>query len=194
MGKVARTRRRIGKFKGWRIKVSLHDGRTITGKNHASDRHMNIILDEADETRVIKRKGEVETHTRNLGFVMIRGMSISHIDFAEKPVGKVDKKKAEPKAKVAPNLLGMMPKMPMPGMMRPGMPMPGMMPGMMGAKMPMPGMPPLPGMGMPGMGGMPKMPGMPMMGMPGMMPGKGMMPGMPGMMGKGTPGKGQGQW
>lgn len=51
-------------------RVVLLDGRQLVGKLLAFDRHMNLILDEVQETRRT-RAGKVES--RGLGLVLLRG-------------------------------------------------------------------------------------------------------------------------
>jgi len=164
MGKHAPTTRRLGVYLGWKIRITGIDGKTVTGTLTGFDRHVNVILMDAEEHRTLKNKnkaGKVEEHSRTLGFVVIRGDCILSVECIEKPKKNSKKKddlsKALPKlgmplmGKGMPGMMGMMPKMgmPFPGMGKgmPGM-MPGLMPGMMGMGkgggkgMPMP---PLPG-------------------------------------------------
>ena len=44
---------RIGQFVGYRMRVTIGDGRTLVGKFMAYDRHMNMVLSEAEEWRTL---------------------------------------------------------------------------------------------------------------------------------------------
>jgi small nuclear ribonucleoprotein B and B' len=63
-----------------RLRVTLHDGRTILGTFLAFDKHLNLVLSEAEEFRIL-RKGdsallEERTEKRSLGLVLIRGENV----------------------------------------------------------------------------------------------------------------------
>ena len=62
-----------------RLRVTLHDSRTIVGTFLAFDKHLNLVLSEAEEFRMI-RKGtaliEERTEKRTLGLVLIRGENV----------------------------------------------------------------------------------------------------------------------
>jgi small nuclear ribonucleoprotein B and B' len=64
-----------------RLRVTLHDGRQIVGTFLAFDKHLNLVLSEADEFRTLKSKGgaavlEERTEKRSLGLVLIRGENV----------------------------------------------------------------------------------------------------------------------
>lgn len=63
-----------------RLRVTLHDGRTIVGTFLAFDKHLNLVLSEAEESRVLRKGGaallEERTENRNLGLVLIRGENV----------------------------------------------------------------------------------------------------------------------
>jgi small nuclear ribonucleoprotein B and B' len=62
-----------------RLRVTLHDGRSIVGTFLAFDKHLNLVLSEAEEFRILKKKGallEERTEKRNLGLVLIRGENV----------------------------------------------------------------------------------------------------------------------
>ena len=63
-----------------RLRVTLHDGRTIIGTFLAFDRHLNLVLSEAEEFRVLRKGGaallEERTEKRSLGLVLIRGENV----------------------------------------------------------------------------------------------------------------------
>jgi small nuclear ribonucleoprotein B and B' len=64
-----------------RLRVTLHDGRTIIGTFLAFDKHLNLVLSEAEEFRMLKKSGtaavlEERTEKRTLGLVLIRGENV----------------------------------------------------------------------------------------------------------------------
>jgi small nuclear ribonucleoprotein B and B' len=63
------------------LRVTLHDGRSIVGTFLAFDKHLNLVLSEAEEFRTLKTKGgaallEERTEKRSLGLVLIRGENV----------------------------------------------------------------------------------------------------------------------
>ena len=199
---IARSSRML-KYVNYRMRITLKDSRTLVGVFLAFDRHMNMVLSDTEEFRRIKgKKGggvKLEKHEkRALGLVILRGDNIVSMTVEGPPPADDTIRKTPggpgkasntirgniptntntsgmnaPPGMSMPNMPGMMPSMPMPGMQS----MPGMPPGMSGMPPGMPGMPPgMPGMMMPPQG----MPGMmmPPQGMPGMPP-IGMPPGPP---------------
>lgn len=64
-----------------RLRVTLHDGRSVIGTFLAFDKHLNLVLSEAEEFRTLKSKGgaamlEERTEKRSLGLVLIRGENV----------------------------------------------------------------------------------------------------------------------
>lgn len=85
----------------WRLKVTINDGRTLTGQMLAFDRHMNLVLAECEEFRRIrpKKKAGQETQPeqelkRTLGLVILRGETVVSISVeGPPPVVEEDKSK-----------------------------------------------------------------------------------------------------
>lgn len=130
----------------YRMRVTVTDGRQIVGRFMAFDKHMNVVLGDAEEFRQLPpKKGVPEADRevrRTLGMIILRGDEVVGMVVEGPPP------KDEARMVKAAGLAGG------PGMGRAagrGMPpMMGGMPGMPG--MPPPGMPP-PGMPASGLGG-----------------------------------------
>lgn len=60
--------------------MTLHDGRSIIGTFLAFDKHLNLVLSEAEEFRILRKGGaallEERTEKRSLGLVLIRGENV----------------------------------------------------------------------------------------------------------------------
>jgi len=155
----------------WRLKITLNDGRAMTGQMLAFDRHMNLVLADCEEFRRIrpkKKPGESEAGPeqeikRALGLVILRGETVVSISVeGPPPVVDEDAKAAgilpgPGRGMPAGRGMGMMPPMGPPGAFRPPPMGFGGPPGMPGPPPPgfrppgFPGMPPPP----PGFGGPP---------------------------------------
>lgn len=120
----------------WRLKVTINDGRTLTGQMLAFDRHMNLVLADCEEFRRVRPKKKPGEETapeqemkRALGLVILRGETVVSLS-VEGPPPVVDEEKK--------NVLPIGPGRGMPagrgmGMMPPmGPPMPFPPPGMSG--------------------------------------------------------------
>ena len=87
----------------WRLKVTITDGRALTGQMLAFDRHMNLVLAECEEFRRVrpkKKPGETEAGQeqevkRTLGLVILRGEAVVSLTVeGPPPVQDEDKKNA----------------------------------------------------------------------------------------------------
>ena len=60
--------------------MTLHDGRSIVGTFLAFDKHLNLVLSEAEEFRILRKSGaallEERTERRTLGLVLVRGENV----------------------------------------------------------------------------------------------------------------------
>ena len=85
----------------WRLKVTLNDGRALTGQMLAFDRHMNLVLAECEEFRRIRPKkkpgeteaGPVQEMKRTLGLVILRGETVVSLTVEGPPPVVDDDKK-----------------------------------------------------------------------------------------------------
>ena len=69
------------KFLQWidfRVRLTIQDGRMMVGTFLAFDKHMNIVLADADEFRIVKSKktGVKKSIKRTLGLLIVRGENI----------------------------------------------------------------------------------------------------------------------
>lgn len=86
----------------WRLKVTISDGRALTGQMLAFDRHMNLVLADCEEFRRVKPKkkaGEApaveQEMKRTLGLVILRGETVVSLSVeGPPPVQDEDKKSA----------------------------------------------------------------------------------------------------
>jgi small nuclear ribonucleoprotein B and B' len=84
----------------WRLKVTINDGRALTGQMLAFDKHMNLVLADCEEFRRVrpkKKAGETETPAeqemkRALGLVILRGENVVSLS-VEGPPPVVDEDK-----------------------------------------------------------------------------------------------------
>ena len=86
----------------WRLKVTINDGRALTGQMLAFDRHMNLVLADCEEFRRVRPKKKPGEETapeqemkRTLGLVILRGETVVSISVeGPPPVVDDDKKSA----------------------------------------------------------------------------------------------------
>jgi small nuclear ribonucleoprotein B and B' len=72
---------KILQYLNWRVRVTLSDTRYMIGTFLAFDKHMNLVLADTEEFRVIKpKKGsaskEVKEEKRVLGLIILRGINV----------------------------------------------------------------------------------------------------------------------
>jgi small nuclear ribonucleoprotein B and B' len=90
----------------WRLKVTLNDGRALTGQMLAFDRHMNLVLAECEEFRRVRPKkkageseaGPMQEMKRALGLVILRGETVVSISVEGPPPAQEDDKKTAVRA------------------------------------------------------------------------------------------------
>ncbi len=146
----------------YRMRVTVQDSRHLIGTFMAFDKHMNLVLGDCEEVRVIKKKGSkpAREERRTLGLVLLRGESIVSLAVEGPPVPSKRaslQKQANQPGSVQSISRGLPPpqhQMPPPGLAG----MQGMAPPMQMGNFPPPGMPAggmPPPMMMGGNGGMP---------------------------------------
>lgn len=67
---------KIGQLLNSRVKVTLQDGRVFIGQLLAHDKHLNFVLADCEEFRVLKRRGNGATERRTLGMIVLRGEEV----------------------------------------------------------------------------------------------------------------------
>ena len=84
----------------WRLKVTINDGRALTGQMLAFDRHMNLVLADCEEFRRVRPKKKAGEETapeqemkRTLGLVILRGEIVVSISVEGPPPVVDDEKK-----------------------------------------------------------------------------------------------------
>ena len=66
---------KIGQLLNSRVKVTLQDGRVFIGQLLAHDKHLNFVLADCEEFRLLKRTGG-GTERRTLGMIVLRGEEV----------------------------------------------------------------------------------------------------------------------
>lgn len=85
-------------FINYRMRVTISDTRSIVGTFLAFDRHMNLVLGDAEEFRRIKGSGSTKANPREekraLGLVLIRGECVVAVQVESPPRTKPKPKNA----------------------------------------------------------------------------------------------------
>ena len=93
------------KFLQWidfRVRITIQDGRMMVGTFLAYDKHMNTVLADTDEYRIVKSKkdGVQKQIKRTLGLVIIRGENIVSLTAEAPPAQKVTTLRLRPKRRM----------------------------------------------------------------------------------------------
>ncbi|KAG5220940.1 Small nuclear ribonucleoprotein-associated protein [Salix suchowensis] len=98
----------------WRLRVTINDGRALTGQMLAFDRHMNLVLADCEEFRRVRPKKKAGEETapeqemkRALGLVILRGETVVSLS-VEGPPPVVDEDKKNAVCGVSPSLLNLL--------------------------------------------------------------------------------------
>jgi small nuclear ribonucleoprotein B and B' len=85
----------------WRLKVTIQDGRALTGQMLAFDRHMNLVIADCEEFRRVRPKKKAGEETapeqemkRTLGLVILRGENVVSISVEGPPPAQDDESKS----------------------------------------------------------------------------------------------------
>lgn len=80
-------------YVNWRMRVTISDTRTLLGTFMAFDKHMNIVLGDCEEYRIVKgKKGETKEEKRLLGLVLLRGENVVSLSAESPPLPKAKSK------------------------------------------------------------------------------------------------------
>jgi small nuclear ribonucleoprotein B and B' len=78
---VASRASKLMQYINWRVRVTLSDTRYLVGTLMAFDRHLNVVLADTEEFRLIinKKEHSVREEKRVLGFIVLRGGTVVSI-------------------------------------------------------------------------------------------------------------------
>ena len=77
----AKKKRTMQSLLGARVTATTTDGASLTGRLLGFDRHLNVILGDAEHTRRTKRAGKLER--KAVGFVVVRGESVVNVSVSD---------------------------------------------------------------------------------------------------------------
>ena len=73
----------------WKMKVTISDNRMLIGILIAFDKHMNVVLSDCEEHRIIKSKNQPNRQQkRSLGLCLLRGENIVSLTAIAPPLPK----------------------------------------------------------------------------------------------------------
>lgn len=94
--KMATNVSRMGQWLEYRVRIVIADKRMLVGTFMAYDKYMNLVLNECEEFRKIKVKGQEKEVKRTLGFVVLRGENVLSMTMEAPPPNMTKEKALQP--------------------------------------------------------------------------------------------------